>query len=57
MTFPAADLILVAIAIVLVVLSARGYRREGRLASQHKTWLTVAGIFVAVVILLRLTAR
>lgn len=48
MNIPSADLILLGIAAVLVALSVRGYLRAGKLLPQHKTWLIVAAIFVAV---------
>lgn len=50
---PSAEVVLLAVAAILALLAWRGYRREGRLMAQQKTWLTVAGIFVLIIVLLR----
>jgi hypothetical protein len=54
MSFPDASSILLVIAAILALLSLRGYLSERRLLPQHKTWLTVAGIFLFVSVAVRL---
>lgn len=50
---PDAEAILLAVAALLAGLAFVRYRRVGRWLPQYTTWLTVAVIFVAVVIGLR----
>lgn len=41
---------LLVVAFILAALALRGYAANRRLESRHKTWLIVAGIFVAVTV-------
>ena len=50
--------ILTNIAIIFLAVTVWNYlQQEGRLTSARRTWLTVAGIFAAVSLLLRLFGR
>jgi|GEM_PF-3384712 pheromone shutdown protein TraB len=45
-----AKTMLLVVAFILAALALRGYAANRRLESRHKTWLIVAGIFVAVTV-------
>ena len=52
---PTAGFILLAIAVLLAVLSARRYARVRRVDAQLRTWLIVAAIFTVVAVVTGVT--
>lgn len=45
---PKAAWMLLAIAAILGIITLGGYLRAGRLLPQHRTWLTIAALFIVV---------